>query len=146
MTPLTLAIIGIAVGFIIVQFFLGNPEPKLSTKGYFTVDDGKTVFVDELGRFAPFKTPQGIAVRAFVFSCDKGKTRFVAYLLRHRRDGDPVTGTLIGTGPEYLEGQQLKRPGDPDDSWVSIENLEKTHAILSVICRDGQPAEPVHPK
>lgn len=143
-TPLTIAVIGVAVGYILLQFFASPPPAEEATQGYFTVDEGKTVFVDQLSEIPPYHSPHGIAYRALVYSCDKGKTRFVAYLLRYRREGDPVTGQLIGSAPSYLEAQQIKRTGT--DDWINMEDFDTAQKILNVICPDGQPATPVYPK
>lgn len=50
------------------------------TKAYFTVDDGKTLFVDDVAKIPPFEAKGGQAVRAFVYTTDKGKTQWVQYL------------------------------------------------------------------
>lgn len=50
------------------------------TKAYFTDDDGKTLFADSVDKITPFDHGGKEAVRAYVYTCDGGKTQFVAYL------------------------------------------------------------------
>jgi hypothetical protein len=49
-------------------------------KAFFTTDDGKSFFVDRFDRVPPFRKDGKTAVRAQVFSCDDGRTKFVGYL------------------------------------------------------------------
>src|SRR3954447_9005718 len=51
-------------------------------QAYFTTDDGQSLFAASMDLQAPFDHHGKPAVRAWVFSCDGGNTRFIAYLER----------------------------------------------------------------
>lgn len=70
-----------AASLVIAVPHLGaRPTWSLPTKGYFTTDDGTTCFVASLTKIPPFDHDGKEAVRDFVYSCDEGKHRWVAYL------------------------------------------------------------------
>src|SRR5690242_16978179 len=50
---------------------------------FFSDDDGKTWFTDDRTKLAPFDHNGKKAYQAMVFTCDGGKTKFVAYLMRY---------------------------------------------------------------
>lgn len=123
--------------------------PKPPTVGYFTVDDGKTWFVDDLHKLPPFEKDGKEAVRAHIFTC--GNTRICGYLERYterakilieegrRRPivpGHPQApnGELVAMAQGALE---VKRPGD--ETW---ENMNEGGArATAVSCPGGE--EPV---
>ena len=59
-----------------------SPAFTRSTRTRTTVDDGATYFPDDANKIPPFTKDGKEAVRARVFSCDGGKTKYVAYLER----------------------------------------------------------------
>src|SRR5688500_13766950 len=53
---------------------------------WFTTDDGKTLFTDNARKLPPFDHYGKPAYRAYVYTCDGGKTQFVAFLERYTPD------------------------------------------------------------
>lgn len=115
---------------------------------YYTNDDGKSLFTDELGKPTPFDHQGRPAVRAYVFSPDGGKTRIVGYLEKH---APALREQLIAAGTDKLKqgnalfaagpaGVFIKRPGDAN--WVSSED-PAAQAIRVVKSPDGRPLEAV---
>ena len=105
-------------------------------KAFYTVDDGKTLFVDAATRVAPFDHEGKPAVRAVVFRCgDKGGEQFVAYLERT----DPTRSTSAKPGPGPMAGGgmnaiEIRRPGEA--KWVPLRSTAGAQARL-VRCPGG---------
>lgn len=57
-------------------------EYNPATSAFYTLDDGKTLFEDDAAKAVSFTKDGRLAVRAHVYTCDNGRTRFVAYLER----------------------------------------------------------------
>jgi hypothetical protein len=115
-TLLALLVIAWAVGFLTWYYW---PGPKLSppTRAWYTVDDGVTRFEDELERLPPFDHQGKQAVRTHVFSCDDGKTTFVAYLqklpqevFKKYRDKGVDPATVDDDELAFDSGWLYKRP------------------------------------
>lgn len=62
------------------------PQPRQVGRSFYTVDDGKTFFVDRI-QVPPYRKGMSEAVGAMVFSCDGGATKFVGYLVRFTPEG-----------------------------------------------------------
>ena len=60
------------------------------TKAYYTVDDGKSLFTDSIGKQTPFQYDGKEAVKAYVYTCDNGKSQFVAYLEKMPAGAKPI--------------------------------------------------------
>lgn len=69
---------------------------------FYTTDDGKTLFGGTDAMTAPFDHDGQQAVKAYVYTCDDGKTRFVQCLEKHA--DSPQRGLLV------------KKPGKGD--WI----------------------------
>lgn len=74
-----LVMAGLAAG---VWYLTRSTEYAAPTKAFYTVDDGQNLFKDDVNRVTPFDHEGKQAVKAYVYTCDGGKTRFVAYLER----------------------------------------------------------------
>jgi hypothetical protein len=86
---------------------------------FFTIDEGKTLFPIESSTRAPFLRDGKQAVRAHVYTCDNGKTTFVAYLSKF--------------SPVALE-PLVKKPGMTQ--WFPI-STPAAGTILQVKCPEG---------
>ena len=123
-------------------------------KGYFTIDDGKTVFLDDVVKFAPFDKDGKPAYKAHVFEC--GGKRVVGYMSRYTDSAlaalkeaksyagtgkmPPNVGALATIG---TTGQQVKRPGS--DKWVSAGDINRATLVRSFRCPDGSTPSEVDP-
>ena len=121
-------------------------------RAFFSVDDGKTWFADELSRLPPFDVSGKPAVRAYVYRAKDGKS-FVGYLQRYTptaqqsieqsrrpdpsRKG-PVDPALLRDA--FTVGREVKRPGDAE--WVSGADPQKVARIVSAA---GDAAASVEP-
>jgi hypothetical protein len=90
---------------------------------FFTTDEGKSLFPIEAGTRAPFVRDGRQAVRAHVYSCDGGKTTFVAYLSKF----SPVAQEAL-----------VKRPGMTQ--WFPVSSAG-AGLILQVKCPEGSPGK-----
>jgi hypothetical protein len=125
-------------------------------KLFFTSDDGKTWFADEMTKIPPFDKDGKQAVIAHVYRSTNGRT-FVNHLERFTPDAkralekaqvsDPTGKTRpdqIAIQNAYTAGRQFKRPGEAN--WVNAANFKDAAQVTSVRCPDGaNAATPVEP-
>ena len=124
---------------------IGAAKPE---RAFFTVDDGKTWFVDDASRLAPFDHDGQAAVRAYVCECD-GK-RFVNHLERYTDAGKramaqvreaakkgPPPGMLVAAAQQ--RGREVKRPGEA--KWV-VSNTPAAGAVVALKSPGGAAGEP----
>ncbi|HZL36426.1 MAG TPA: hypothetical protein VFC78_13990 [Tepidisphaeraceae bacterium] len=117
------------------------PPPRTA---FYTVDDGATLFVDDAERLPPFDHGGKPAVRAIVYSCDGGKTRFVGWL--QKLPEDALRKALAAARDSKAEddddiaaksGWLVKKPGDAQ--WVNSKaDLARYYQIVAhVKCPTG---------
>lgn len=142
----------IAIGYAVFGTFFsgggdGDGPAAASTKTWYTDDDGKTLFTDKPDLTTPFPHGSGQAVRAMVFSCDGGKTRFIAYLQRDsersrtemaRVEADPnLRKNPLARAMARNTGFEVKKPGTPDKDWVSLDKQAEFAKATKLACPDG---------
>lgn len=142
------ALLAVVAGILIFfETHQDSAPASANANAYFTVDDGKTWFIDDMTKLPPFDKDGKQAVRAFVFRCPDGK-QFVGYVQRFtpaakqailaiengdpNRKGPPDTS---GIRMAYTVGRQIKRPGDT--RWTSGGDGLKAIQIITVKCPDG---------
>jgi hypothetical protein len=134
-----------AVLLILAQLRANAPRPYTG-KAFFSTDDGKTWFEDDIEKLPPFEHDGKTAYRAYVFTCDGGKTQWVGYLQRYAKAiREKNNRARRGTGP-ITDGIELKRPGDAE--WIPQSEIERARALLEVTCGHDNPdhaIEPVNP-
>jgi len=98
-------------------------------KAFFSVNDGKTWFIDDINKYPPFEHEGKTAVRARLFSTDGGKTIFCGYLERYTpeakstlEESERIGGRGSGSRPQanldvILQGIEAKVPGG--SAWVN---------------------------
>jgi hypothetical protein len=140
-----------AVVILVIQMIDLRAAPELAgdnpERAFFTVDDGKTWFADDVTHLAPFQHDGKEAVRAYVFECN-GK-RFVNHLERYTDDGKkamlrlrevvkkgPPSGALVAAAQQ--RGREVKRPGDA--TWTP-SNTDAAAAIVAPKCPEGASGE-----
>lgn len=149
----TLVIIIAALVVIGWQTMSGGP-PKPPTKAWFTTDDGKTWFSDDIQKIAPFSKDGKDAVKIYLFSCKGGKDPFPVYLERctpevakklaeARTKNTPEAEASIAMMMEG--GVEVKRPGDTQ--WIKNTDYQKFAEVTTIKCPDGntQDLVPVMP-
>ncbi len=136
-----------------------RPRPK-GDKAFYTVDDGKTWFVDSIYKVPPFIHDGKTAVRALVYSYDNGQKQFCPTVERYspemekkmddaviqaNRDGMPLSSISLFNSPGTLNEMEIKRAGT-DDDWVSRGDRDSSWKVLSSIkAPDGSAVDLVIP-
>ena len=154
-TAVTAAVIVIAIGIIIWQGCSGGGGSEViavSTKAFFTIDDGKTLFVDDVNKIPPFMKDGKEAVRAHVFVCPGGKP-FVGYLEKYSpQDKKMMEDAMAGKAPPaayagYTGQAMVKKPNTPPQGWVPLMpgTTQFYSSIVQVTCPDGATPERVYP-
>jgi hypothetical protein len=158
--PLTAVAFSLAV-LVIILFVMWydasrpNALTRRLTLSWYTDDDGKTWFSDKKSLSPPFDHNGKTAVRAYLFSCDGGKTEFVAYLERYSSDAkqaieqarEKVLTDKTPPPPGLYErieknGLELKKPGDSE--WADVRSPEAA-AIRKVNCPAGGSLQEITP-
>ena len=148
---------GVGAGIVVValaltgfQLFGGGNGVKQPKYGFYTDDDGKTFFKDDMYKVVPFDRNGKQAYRAGVFECPDGK-QFVALIYRHNALGRKAMGEHLAKGASdpqgtflgglEIQGMEVKRAGAPASTWKPND----TSIESSVTCPSGGPAQPVTP-
>jgi hypothetical protein len=130
-----------------------DSQSGLPQRAFYSVDDGKTWFEDSASQIAPFDHSGKEAVRAYVFTSDGGKTKWVGYLERCTAQAKTaILNARNGKGePEEIVrrrlggGVEVKKPNDT--KWVPISDAQGAAAIMQPKSPTGatdgvQPVEP----
>lgn len=151
-TGATIGIIVIALIFIVMQIIPRGPD--MPSESFFTTDDSSpeaalaALFEDDIEKIPPFDHNGKTAYRAQVFTCDKGKTRFVAYIERYTPEakkrmtelranaGKPPAEGMppLGMDP-MMTGVEYKKPGGKE--WVKMSDFTKINEVMMPKCPDG---------
>ncbi|MDQ3441878.1 MAG: hypothetical protein M3478_16165 [Planctomycetota bacterium] len=153
-TGATAAIILIAIGVIIYQV-TGGGTPGIATEAYYTIDDGKTWFEDDIAKIAPFDKDGKPAYKVYVYKCP-GSDEFVSHLERYTKEGKAaMEAAQKSTDPNnpimmedvQMTGIEVKDPGTGDKGWVRQANSNAAAKIMELKCPDGKTdgIEPVVP-
>jgi hypothetical protein len=141
------ATIGVLVAIIAVAIVMAFASAKkehhnvdVPSGAWFTTDDGKTLFTEHAGKLPPFDHDGKPAYRAYVYTCDGGQTRFVAFLERYTPDArrtleeqrqskmPPELGVIDRL---MTQGREVKRPGEA--TWVNSAD-PKAKSIRKPVC------------
>lgn len=141
----------IALAFIVILWQACGGGGGGVGQSYYSIDDGRTFFVDASNKIPPFKKDGKDAVRAHVFTCDGGKTKFVGYLEAYSpQDKKMMEDAMSGKAPPaayagYSGQAMVKKPGQPQ--WVPLMpgTTQVYSAIVQVNCPDGATPERVYP-
>jgi hypothetical protein len=149
-TGATIGIILLALIFIGYQLFSGGDGPQIQTTAYYTTDDSSpegalaAMFADDVNKLPPFDKDGKQAYRAYVFSCDGGKTKWISYLQRYTAEAktklEAAQKNPQAEGPAmmemvYMTGIEVKKPGT--GKWVKQENRPDSAGITEIKCPDG---------
>ena len=147
-TAITAAIVVIAVLIIMWQACSGPGAGGVNTnKAFFSTDDGKTFFVDDSFNIPPYQKDGKPAVRAQVFTCDDGKTKFVGYLEMYAPQDKAMLEQMAKGGGKggapgyasYTTQPMVKRPGDPPQMWIPLapQTTMAYQAVVQPKCPGG---------
>lgn len=137
----------------------GAAEGGAITQDYYSDDDGASFFADAAfpQRVPPFTHNGKKAYKAYVFTCDGGKTKFVGALLRLSDAADKVIRPLadakkfddpkIAQVAEAQVGTEVKAPKTGDTGWLKFETPGASRLINTPACQGGPgPAVAVMPE
>lgn len=120
------AVVMIAMAAIFIFRELHPPAPPTMVGVYFTVDDGKTWFVDDVGKCPPCDHVGQQAVRCMVFN--GGGSDFAGFLKKY---SDEVRSKIMANIPcsdnELSRGTLVKRPGDA--KWVPLSDPSSQQVV-----------------
>ena len=147
----TAGIIILALVFIIWQA-CGGSGSRGPGRAFYSIDDGQTFFEDVANKIPPFKHEGKDAVRAHLFTCDGGKTKFVGYLEMYTlQDKKMMEDAMAGKAPPaayagYSGQAMVKRPG-PGFQWIPLMpgTTEFYAKTVQVTCPEGGTPERVYP-
>src|SRR5215217_6677039 len=83
--PKLAVVLGIALCAVALPIMIwanSSGVPGRASQAYYSDDDGKTFFADDIDKLYPFERNGKQAYRAYVYECTDGK-RFVSYLARY---------------------------------------------------------------
>ena len=136
------AIVVIGLAVIIFPWQAGDSGRAEPRKMFLTVDDGKTFFVAAAEPLPPFQHEGKTAYRAYVFTCDGGKTTWVGYveryseqakaLMKEMRKNQAERGGRPNVSTALLEGIEVSRPGE--NQWVRQSDAALAHKVTTVHC------------
>ena len=123
-------------------------------QAYFSVDDGKSWFLDDASKLPPFDRGGKEAVRAYLYRCGDNGTPFIAFLERYtpeekkRRQAaaqQEQSGSKHMPAPllDTAAGTEIKVPGG-QGSWIK-QSDPRARAIMMPKCPDGGNAQIVLP-
>jgi len=146
------AVLVVALALLGYQLFGGpssvGPAPRTA---FYTDDDGKTFFEDDINKVSPFERNGKQAYRADVFQCPDGK-RFVALMYRHNSSGRQQVEEYIANrmmdkdeGGSMLRAiesacMEFKRAGANDRAWRPNDSAAIDSLHAAVTCPSGGPA------
>ncbi len=150
--------VGIGIGIVVIaiviigwQFMHSNRQgaltgPITGDQAYYSDDDGKTFFTDDMKKLTPFKHAGKDAVRAHVYRCSKGDP-FVGYLERHTELAKQQKGMAMEMGgrPSFTEHAvfEVKKPGK--SPWIPVDTKNESEAVkvFGVACPGDAMENPV---
>jgi hypothetical protein len=142
-TGATIAVVVIALIVIFWQSRSRSTANNAVNKAYYTIDDGETVFEDDIAKAPSFQHQGAQAVQAHMFSCN-GKTPFVGYLEKLPDRAPTATPSRETRGHDpRLFTSLVKTPKSKSARWVPKLGADGAAIIAAIKCPDGgsNPAE-----
>jgi hypothetical protein len=153
-TAVLLGMAAAAIALIVWQLRGGNDGATLGRMAYYTDDDGKTFFTDDVHRIAPFTRPNSSreSVRAHVYRCTTTSKPFVGWMEKYtpeaqqeinRFNADPKNRGRISPAYSADAGRLIKKLGD--EKWYKW-TYERLDRYCRFMCSStGQLAEEISP-
>lgn len=132
-----LVIVVIAVALFVVFRQVKALSPSMEDQAFFSVDDGKTWFLDNVHQIPPFDHGGQPAVRVYLYTCKGNPQPFVGYMerytdsarkqlldLREKAKAQPTREKALMVSMQAMgiqqTGTEYKKPGYKDWSKTSI--------------------------
>jgi hypothetical protein len=107
------------------------------SRAYFTDDEGKTYFEDDVLKPFPFERSGKKAYRAYVFRCGSRGTPFVGMLGRQGEAPKTPLPANVPFKPDVPAGPiEVRKPNT--DKWVALDSPDGM-AMIKSLCPDGRP-------
>jgi hypothetical protein len=115
---ITVAALLVVICGVVIRFEAKGPDFSKAGKGFYSDDDGKTWFLDDVTKGSPIDHNGKQAYCAMVYRCPGGRP-FVAYLAKFsdRQLAQAATDGRTIAAPM----QDMKKPGD--STWVKPPNI-----------------------
>jgi hypothetical protein len=144
----------IAIGLLAYQLNGGGGQGA-AKQAFFTDDDGKTFFKDDIEKLSPFDHNGKKAYRADVLRCTDGH-EFVGLIYRHTDGGrkelesyqkDMKAKDVDGQVRANIEmrGMEVHRPGAAEKGWMPNDELQMERLRAAAKCPLGKPGDLVNP-
>lgn len=147
---------GTAIVFIAAAVYVltvtNRAVPSRLTRSFYTDDNGKTYFVDDIDKVTPFDHNGKEAFRAYVYRFGDGKP-FVAYMSRHTDGARAKIAELSGQArdPEAEAmlhqlrntGVEVRRPDQT--KWVPLFSAAGEQVAAHPQSPQGNPVKGVYP-
>lgn len=137
------AILAIAVvAFVIVRQVRSLSSGGREESAFYTVDDGKSWFVDDASKVPPFDKNGKAAVLAFVYRCKESGEPFVGYMQRFSEEAKNKLPALLAEAKGSKEGFQ-RNMGAIQSLMGSVEYKKPGDAkwqkeTIAVVCPNGR--------
>ena len=143
------AIVVLAIIWLSYSLRGNKPKPQvITTKGFFSDDDGKSFYVDDLKNIPPYDHNGKKAYRASVYQVKATKQRFVGYLERYdekdkKRIEDQIAKGM--TPAQAMQGVDLevKKPGGGKWAHVGATVSPEVVHIIDVKSPDGKTGDDI---
>jgi len=107
----------------------GGGTPPVKGLAWYTTDDGKTWFADNVEKIPPFDKDGKVAYGCCVWTTDGGKTKQVSNLYRYSEESKNRVHELVRHSRSQsilmlltMEPMEVKRPGTGDVGWVKASD------------------------
>ena len=127
---------GIVVSFYSIwQSARSGELSEVVSRVYFSDDDGKTYFVEDIAKDYSFDHDGKPAYRAFVYKC-ASSSPFVGFLGRRTEGPKRPSPDARYATDSHSAPLEIKKPGD--SKWFLFTSHEG-NAIIKNLCTDGSP-------
>lgn len=135
--PTFVVVVFAILGLTLLNSQKGEISTETISRAYFTDDDGKTYFEDDVSKAFPFDRGGKSVYRAYVYRCgDKGKPFVGAVGRQSKPSGQSVTLNSNYKGETQPGPIEIRKPGT--ENWVTLASPDGMKLIQS-LCPDGRP-------
>lgn len=137
----TVVVCAAVAGLVAIGIELRGNDGKPPSKNFFSIDDGKTWFVDSSQKLPPFDYDGGKAVRCYLFKGPNGK--FVGLLEKYSDRTRAQLAGRAGTSPSGELPVLVKKPGETE--WQSIDSTQEAMLLMHISGAEGSGIERIMP-
>jgi hypothetical protein len=130
-----------AAGLVAIALELRGNDGKPPAKNFFSIDDGKTWFVDSSQKLPPYDYEGGKAVRCYLFKGPQGK--FVGLLEKY---SDSTRAQLASKSATASTGELpvlVKKPGEAE--WQPMDSTQEAMTLMEITGAEASGIERIMP-